>query len=87
MAKDQGDAGSPADEGANVTPDNNTVFGVRTRGILVGTGGILNVRMAGSQNVVRHLCQNGQILPISVDKITVTGPNGDSTATDITIWW
>jgi hypothetical protein len=71
---------SPGSRAAAVTPSDVTVFTNETRGVYVGVGGDLAVRMAGGGNTVVFAgVLAGSLLPIVVDQILATG----TTATNI----
>lgn len=69
---------NPAASAAEITPhDTDTI--TRCRGIFVGTGGSLSVRMAdGGTLLVFKNISSGTIVPIEVDKVLT-----DSTAEDL----
>jgi hypothetical protein len=69
---------NPAASAEAITPhDSNTIE--RTRGVFVGTGGSLSVRMAdgGAELVFKNIA-SGTIVPIEVDMVLT-----DSTAEDL----
>ena len=71
---------APARHAFGITPHATNVFANPTRGLFVGVGGDVNVRMAGSQS--DHVFKNvpsGTTLVIEVDRVYVA----NTTATDM----
>tara|TARA_Y100000310_G_C20459156_1_gene704480 strand:+ start:17 stop:259 length:243 start_codon:yes stop_codon:yes gene_type:complete len=74
---------APARFAVAVTPSDSTVL-TPTRGLYVGSGGNVTVRMVGDQATVTYTAvQTGQLLPISVDQVHST----NTTASSITAVW
>jgi hypothetical protein len=74
---------APARFAVAVTPNDSTVL-TPTRGLHVGSGGNVTVRMVGDQATVTFTAvQTGQLLPISVDQVHST----NTTASSITAVW
>ena len=77
-------AGLSARYAVVVTPNDSTDLGYVTRGVFVGTGGDLEVNMAGDDaTVVIPGVPDGAFLPISVSRIL----DGNTTATGIVAFW
>lgn len=70
---------SPASDGFAVTKSDSTVFTQPTRGLYVGGGGDVAVRMVSGAAVTFVGVPTGSVLPIRVDKVLSTGTD----ATDI----
>lgn len=75
--------GASARNAALVTPNNDADLTAMTRAVFVGTGGDLEVVMAGGQTVVLPSIPAGAFLPISVSRIRAAG----TTATGIVAFW
>lgn len=74
---------APARFAVAVVPSDSTVL-TPTRGLYVGSGGNVTVRMVGDQATVTFTAvQTGQLLPISVDQVHST----NTTASSITAVW
>ena len=74
----------PAENAVAVTPNDSTDLTYTTRAVLVGTGGDLEVVMAGAGNtVVIAGVPDGAFLPIRVSRIKAT----NTTASGITAFW
>jgi len=69
---------SPASDALAVTPSDVTVFGTRTRGIYIGGGGTLEVKMVDGTVVTFVGVVAGSVLPIRVTQVRAA-----STATSI----
>lgn len=77
-------AGLSARNGAVVTPNDSTDLDQVTRAVFVGTGGDLEVNMAGTGSaIVIPGVPDGAFLPICVSRIL----NGNTTATGIVAFW
>ena len=63
------------------TKSDDVTFGINTRGVWVGTGGDVAVRMANDAIVIFSNVQDGTLLPIAVKQIRST----DTTASDFVI--
>jgi hypothetical protein len=60
--------------GFNVTPSDVTVFSNSMRGLYVGTGGNVAVRMIRDGNsLIYKNVPSGTLLPIAVDQVQATG--------------
>lgn len=55
-----------------VTPSDSVIFAPPGRGLFVGTGGTVAVRMAGGGNASFKV-GSGSLLPICVDQVLFTG--------------
>lgn len=83
-SKGAGVAGLSARYGAVVTPSDGTDLDYVTRAVFVGTGGNLEVHMAGNDaTVVIPGVPDGAFLPISVSRIL----SSNTTATGIVAFW
>jgi hypothetical protein len=77
-------AGLSARNGAVVTPSDDTDLSFVTRAVFVGTGGNLEVNMAGTGSaIVIPNVPDGAFLPICVSRILA----GSTTATGIVAFW
>ncbi len=64
----------PYRDAASITPNDSADLPDLSRGIFVGTGGALTVRLLdASADVVFANIPNGTLLPISVRRVMVTG--------------
>lgn len=75
--------GLSARNAAVVTASDSTDLDYTTRAVYVGTGGNLNVDMAGGQTVVIPGVPDGAFLPISVNRVRSTS----TTASGIVAFW
>jgi hypothetical protein len=75
--------GLSARNGAVVTPNNDEDLSFVTRAVYVGTGGNLNVDLAGGQTIVIPSVPAGAFLPICVKRIRAAS----TTATGIVAFW
>lgn len=64
---------APARAAAAVTPADATTFDPPARGLYVGQGGDLRVRMLGGQTVTFAAVPAGSVLPLRVDRVLATG--------------
>lgn len=64
---------APARSAAAVTPSNAATFDEATRGLYIGTGGDIAVRMLGGQTVTFAAVPAGSLLPVRVDRVLATG--------------
>ena len=69
---------SPAQAAAAVTPSDATALEPPARGLYVGQGGNLRVRMIAGQTVTFVAVQGGSILPLRVDQVLATGTTAQS---------
>jgi len=69
----------PAADATSITPDDGTVLTATTKGLYVGVGGDLAVRMKDGTTLTFIGVGSGAILPLRVDIVLATG----TTATDI----
>jgi hypothetical protein len=77
-------AGLSARFAGAVTPSDGTDLSYVTRAVFVGTGGNLEVNMAGNDTtVVLTGVPDGAFLPISVSRIL----DGNTTASNIVAFW
>lgn len=74
---------SPCDNGAVVTPNNDTDLTYVTRALWVGGAGTVNVVLAGGQTVLFSGIQAGTLLPLRVSRVK----SSSTSATNIVAIW
>ena len=64
---------APAQDAAAITPSDSTPLPLATRGIYVGSGGSLRVRMISGEEVTFANVQPGAFYPLRLSQVMATG--------------
>jgi hypothetical protein len=63
------DTKDPAQDGFSITPNDTATFTNNTRGIYIGVGGDVSVKMVGGENILFKAVPQGVVLPVRAQQV------------------